>query len=236
MKRQQWNGDAKNKRLRGRQEFSLSKDQKKLAPVSEQVAGLLERQVQTVTRTQTRKQAEHQEKGTMIYQESGASPRLPDDLPDQRSPHPLDEPQLEVEAAGVEDARFGMRMHHNQQPQPDNEDAVMELDDNFTEWCKQLNLTGIGDQPDMRGAEPTIRVSSQDATLNPVQREAEKGDFRFSIDGELLRRIVEDEFGEPVPQLVVLQPLRKRVFQLAHAAPMSAHLGFKRTRRKIQRH
>ena len=56
------------------------------------------------------------------------------------------------------------------------------------------------------------------------------------MDGELLRRTVKDELREPVPQLVVPQPLRRRVFALAHAASMAVHLGFNRMRGKIQRH
>lgn len=75
----------------------------------------------------------------------------------------------------------------------------------------------------------------EDKHLLPLWLAAEENRDGFHIGKGLLRHRSEDDWGDERDQLVVPSKHRLEIIEMAHGAKLSAHLGNKRTARKILR-
>ena len=84
-------------------------------------------------------------------------------------------------------------------------------------------------------SEELEEAQQEDEQLLPLWLAAEENRDGFHTGEGLLRHHSEDDWGDERDQLVVPSKHRQEIIEMAHGAKLSAHLGNKRTTRKILR-
>jgi transposase InsO family protein len=76
-------------------------------------------------------------------------------------------------------------------------------------------------------------AQAEDDSLSTLWKLAEKGEDSYGIRGQTLYHRSKDDWGNEVEQLVIPTKYRREVMVMAHNSPLSAHLGKKKTVKKI---
>ncbi|GBM45853.1 hypothetical protein AVEN_180721-1 [Araneus ventricosus] len=91
--------------------------------------------------------------------------------------------------------------------------------------------------------ERIVEVSSEElreaqrgcSTLQACFLQAERGNFDFRVEGEMLFRESKDHFGNVSLQVVILQVYRDKILALCHEG-ISSHLGVRKTKDRLLKH
>lgn len=77
------------------------------------------------------------------------------------------------------------------------------------------------------------RAQKDDETLSELFQKTKQEDSSYLISKGLLMKKSTDSYGNNTQLLVVLQPLRKEVFEKSHSCKLAGHFGAKKTLKKI---